>query len=188
QTWESMLGQSIPRPVVIEGDIAQPGLGVSDQDARWVEQNCDTLIHNAASLQFIAASPQSEPYRSNVEGARHVIEFAQQSGIDQFHHVSTAYVAGKRHGLVLESELDVGQEWGNDYELSKVEAETLLREATLPQPPPIFRPGNIRGDCKPGWSTTFHNCYGIAQIAGTIIKQHGEADATGLIDVSIISI
>jgi thioester reductase-like protein len=188
QTWESMLGQSIPRPHVLEGDISQPGLGLSDKDLRWAEQNCEALIHNAASLQFIAASPQSEPYRSNVEGARHVIEFAQQVGIEQFHHVSTAYVAGKRHGLVLESELDVGQEWGNDYELSKVEAEKLVREAKFPKPPTIFRPAIIIGDSKTGWSTTFHNFYVIAQIADTIIKQHGAPDATGLIDVSIISI
>lgn len=188
QTWESMLGQSVPRPVVLEGDISQPGLGLSTEQAKWAAENCDTVIHNAASLQFIAPSKQSEPYRSNVEGVKHVLEFSESIGIEQFHHVSTAYVAGKRTGLVLESELDVGQEWGNDYELSKVEAEQLVRAAKFPKPSTIFRPAIIIGDSQTGWSTTFHNFYVMVQIADTIIKQHGDPDETGLVNVSIVSI
>jgi thioester reductase-like protein len=187
RTWETMLGQTIPRPVVLEGDISQPGLGLSREDRQWAEKHCDTVIHNAASLQFIATSQESEPYRSNVQGVRHVLDFSQEIGVQQFHHVSTAYVAGKRHGLVLESELDVGQEWGNDYELSKVEAERLVREADFPRPSTIFRPAIIIGDSRTGWSTTFHNFYVVVQIADTIITQHGEPDATGQINVSNIS-
>lgn len=188
KSWESMLGESIPRPVVLEGDISEPGLGMSDKDVKWAAENCDALIHNAASLQFIAASKESEPYRSNVEGIKHVIQLSQDIGIQQFHHVSTAYVAGIRHGLVLESELDVGQEWGNDYELSKVEAEKIVRAAKFPRPTTIFRPGIIIGDSQTGFTTTFHNFYVMVQIADTIIKQHGEADGTGQVNVSIVSV
>ena len=188
RTWEQMLGQTIPRPVVLEGDISQPGLGLSEQDATWAAANCDTVIHNAASLQFIAPSKQSEPYRSNVEGVKNVLDFSQEIGIEQFHHVSTAYVAGKRHGLVLESELEVGQEWGNDYELSKVEAENLVREREFPKPSTIFRPAIIIGDSKTGWSTTFHNFYVMVQIADTLIKQHGDPDPTSLVNVAVVSI
>lgn len=187
QTWEAMLGQSVPRPVVLEGDISQPGLGLSHEDLEWARQHCDTLIHNAASLQFVAPSKEGEPYRSNVQGVRHVLDFSSEIGIEQFHHVSTAYVAGKRDGVVTESELDVGQEWGNDYELSKVEAEQLVRAASFPKPPTIFRPAIIIGDSKTGWSTTFHNFYVMVQIADTILKQHGEPDATGAVNVSEIS-
>lgn len=187
QTWEAMLGQSVPRPVVLEGDISQPGLGLSHEDLEWARQHCDTLIHNAASLQFVAPSKEGEPYRSNVQGVRHVLDFSSEIGIEQFHHVSTAYVAGKRDGVVTESELDVGQEWGNDYELSKVEAEQFVRAASFPKPPTIFRPAIIIGDSKTGWSTTFHNFYVMVQIADTILKQHGEPDATGAVNVSEIS-
>ena len=54
---------------------------------------------------------------------QNAIEFCRQAGIRKFFHVSTAYVAGKRLGRVYENELDVGQEYGNCYEESKVEAE-----------------------------------------------------------------
>ena len=68
-----------------------------------------------------------EPYLSNLNGTRNVLEFCSKTDIREFHHVSTAYVCGTRRGRILESELDVGQEHGNDYEISKFESEQLVR-------------------------------------------------------------
>ena len=71
---------------VLEGDISQPGLGLSDEDTAWVKDNCGSLIHNAASLQFISTSQESEPWRSNVQGTKYAIDFCHETNIDQFHH------------------------------------------------------------------------------------------------------
>jgi nucleoside-diphosphate-sugar epimerase len=95
----------------------------------WVAGHCHAVIHNAASLTFEPADRQSEPWLSNLEGTRQVLAVCRRAGIRQLHHVSTAYVAGLREGRILESELDEGQELGNDYERSKLEGEKLVRAA-----------------------------------------------------------
>ncbi|MCA9076478.1 MAG: SDR family oxidoreductase [Planctomycetaceae bacterium] len=187
-TWEEKLGTTLARPRVLEGDISQPGFGLSQQDRDWVKENCGSIIHNAASLQFISTSKESEPWRSNVQGTKYAIDFCHETGIDQFHHVSTSYTCGLRHGRILESELDVGQELGNDYERSKVQAEKMVREAGFSKPPTVFRPAIIVGDSRTGWSTTFHNFYVILQIAETLTRQKAEPDVTGRTNVSDVQL
>ena len=108
---------------MLEGDITEPDLGLDARSMRWVAENCDTMLHNAASLTFQSTSRHSEPWRSNVEGTRHVLDMCRNAGIRRFHHVSTAYVCGLRQGRILESETDVGQKMSNDYEQSKLQAE-----------------------------------------------------------------
>src|SRR5215218_3434178 len=66
--WELELGRSLVRPIVLEGDISEPGLGLSARDLAWVAVNCSSAIHSAASLTFHADEASGEPWRSNVEG------------------------------------------------------------------------------------------------------------------------
>jgi len=169
-TWESMLGRELPRPEVLEGDLTRPWLGLSDGDLDWVENNCDSVLHNAASLTFISTDPEGEPWCSNVHGTQHVLDVCKRTGIHDFHHVSTAYVCGLRTGDVYESELDVGQEWGNDYERSKVQAEQLVRQADFLSPPTVYRPAIIVGDSQTGFTTTFHGFYATLHLAYTLQK------------------
>lgn len=168
--WDDQLGVSLPRPVMLEGDITQPDLGLDANSIRWVAEFCDAVIHNAASLQFHATSSESEPWRSNLEGTRNVLDLCRGTDIRRFHHVSTAYVCGLRHGVVYESELDVGQELSNDYELSKVQAEKLVRAADFLETPTVYRPAIIIGDSQTGYTTTFHGFYAALQLAYTIVR------------------
>src|SRR5262245_56890251 len=48
--WDKQLGRSLPRPIVLEGDISDPDLGLDARGMRWVAENCDAMLHNAASL------------------------------------------------------------------------------------------------------------------------------------------
>ena len=107
--WEQEFGYALPRPPVLEADLCKPDLGLDQGDLNWIAKNCVSVIHNAASLSFEANERTGEPYRSNVDGTRNVLELCQKTGVRQFHHVSTAYVCGLRTGCVLESELDVGR-------------------------------------------------------------------------------
>ena len=168
--WDRHLGKSLPRPVVMEGDIAQPDLGLDAVNIRWAAEYCSAVIHNAASLTFHSTSNEGEPWRSNIEGTRNVLEFCRNTGIRKYHHVSTAYVAGLRQGRVLESELDVGQEFSNDYECSKLRSERLVREADFLDEPTIFRPGIIIGDSQTGMTTTYHGYYAALQLVNTIVR------------------
>src|SRR5579871_2538499 len=100
--WDAELGRSLPRPVVLEGDISEPELGLDAHSLAWVSAHCDTFVNNAASLTFHSTSPESEPWRSNVEGTRHALDLCRRLGIRKFHHVSTAYICGLRSDRILE--------------------------------------------------------------------------------------
>ena len=176
--WDKVLERSLPRPVVLEGDISEPDLGLDARGMRWVAENCDTMLHNAASLTFQSTGPSSEPWRSNVSGARHVLEFCRNSQIRRFHHVSTAYVCGLRSGRILESDLDVGQKMSNDYEQSKLQAEKMVRDSDLFESLTVHRPAIIIGDSQNGYTSTYHGFYALLQAIATL-AQNFETDATG---------
>ncbi len=177
--WDDQLGTPIDRPKVIEGDLCQSDLGMAPQDIQWVAENCDACIHNAASLSFVTTGRDAEPWVSNVDGTRNVLDVCQQAGIRTFHHVSTAYIAGLRNGICREDELDVGQTWGNCYEESKVEAEKMVRSADYLDSVTVHRPGIIVGDAKTGFTNTFHGFYAALQLVHTI-NQQLEPQAAGL--------
>ncbi len=119
-------GPPLPRPVVIEGELGEVDLGLDGGDLRWISRHCRSVIHNAANLTFHSNGRDSEPWLSNLEGTRRILDLCRTAGISQFHYISTAYVCGLRQGRVLETELDVGQTPGNAYEHSKIEAEKLV--------------------------------------------------------------
>ena len=188
RVWEDLLGREMPRPVVLSGDINSPDLGLSTDEIKWASENCDRIIHNAASLSFVSTGRESEPWRSNVAGTETVLDFCQQAGIRNFSHVSTAYVAGMRTGRCLESELDEGQKFANPYEESKVEAEKLVRSAKFIDSLTVFRPAIIIGDSKSGLTFTYHNFYVMVQLAWTISRSMHEMHYSGKIDASNINV
>ncbi|MFQ5731099.1 MAG: SDR family oxidoreductase [Planctomycetaceae bacterium] len=170
--WETEAGRALPRPIVLEGDLSQPDLGLGPRGVQWAARNCRAFMHNAASLTFHAEQGRDgEPYRSNLNGTRNVLEFCEQADLREFHHVSTAYVCGKRLDRVLESELDVGQELGNDYEISKFESERLVRSADFLKSVTVYRPGIIVGDSFTGFTTTFHGFYVPLKLVSTLMKR-----------------
>jgi thioester reductase-like protein len=161
--WEDAAGRALPRPVVLQGELNRPGLGLSDSDRRWLASNCDTVLHNAASMVF-KEDKHGEPFRTNVDGLKSLLEVCQQVGIRRMHHVSTAYICGLRQGQILESEVDLGQQNGNVYERSKLQAEKLVRAAGFEQLT-IYRPASVIGDTRTGFTTSTHGFYLPLQLA-----------------------
>jgi thioester reductase-like protein len=168
--FEAEGGRSLPRPVVLSGDLSQPTAGLDEQSLRWVADHCDSVLHNAASLSFYHDDKTGEPERSNVEGTRRILSLCGETGIRRFHHVSTAYVCGLRSGKCLELELDVGQEFGNDYERSKVAAEKLVRGAEFLESTTFYRPAIIIGDSKTGYTSSFHGFFTPLKVASAIVQ------------------
>lgn len=167
--WERQLGYSLPRPVVLVGDVGAPRLGLTPTQVDWVGRHCGAVIHNAASLTFVERN--GEPQRSNVDGTRHVLDVCRAAGVGRLFHVSTAYICGLRQGRVYEHEVDVGQNLGNAYEVTKLASEQMVRAAPLAEPPTIFRPGIIVGDYHTGYTTTFHGFYTPLAIVHTLATQ-----------------
>ena len=171
QDWELELGKRLPRPRVITADLTQTRCGLSEQDLGWIGRHCSTLLHNAASLSFRGGDRAAEPWLSNVTGAAHVLDVAKLTDIEHFHHVSTAYVCGLRDGTVTEDELDVGQEFGNDYERSKVEAETMIRAARSLTSVTVYRPSIIVGDSHTGFTSTYHGLFAALRLGHTLLTK-----------------
>lgn len=188
RVWDEQFNTRLPRPVVLAGDINTPDLGLSNHEIKWVAEHCDSMLHNAASLSFVSTGRDSEPWRSNVGGTEIVLDFCRQAGIDTFHHVSTAYVAGLRDGRVLETELNVGQAFANPYEESKVEAEEMVRAAEFIRDLTVFRPAIIVGDSQSGLTFTYHNFYVMVQLCYTLCMSMGQTDFTRKINSSAVSI
>ncbi len=166
--WERRTGCLLPRPVVLEGDLCRPDLGLSPLDVRWIARHCHAVLHNAASLTFNGPDRSGEPWRSNVDGTQHLLDLCARCALAQFHHVSTAYVCGLRRGRILETQLDLGQQMSNDYERSKLEAEKRVLAARLPEPPTIYRPSIIIGDSQTAYTSTFHGFYAMVKFSHTL--------------------
>jgi len=178
QLWETRLETTLPRPLCIEADITKEGLGISPEDNDWINRHCSRMIHSAASLQFREETSTGEPYRTNVEGTRNVIRWLAQSRIRGLHYISTAYVCGRRDDLVMEDELDTGQEFRNDYERSKFQAEKMVREASFLDQLTVYRPVVITGDSETGYTSTYHGSYLYMKLAA-LLARNTDADENG---------
>ncbi len=121
-------------------------------------------------MKFHADDAEGEPFLTNVVGTANLLAVCQASGIRHFHHVSTAYVCGLRTGRILESEFDLGQTCGNDYERSKMAAEKQIREAPFLDSATFYRPASVLGDSVTGYTTNFHGFYAPLQVLYSMAK------------------
>ena len=176
QMWDEQLGEPQRRPVCLEGDITQPLIGLSEDDLAWVQEHCGEMLHCAASLVFNELN--GEPYRTNVEGTRHTLDLCTEANIDVMHYISTAYVCGRQEELVMEDQFDVGQEFRNDYENSKFQAERLVREHAGFNSLTIYRPVVITGDAVTGYTSTYHGTYLYMKVA-KVLATNLDADEDG---------
>lgn len=168
--WEAELGKPLPRPVCLEGDISLPGLGLSTEARQWVGKNCQRVLHNAASLTFFGKNRKHEPWLSNLTGTGNVLDFCRETGVRELHYMSTAYVCGQRPGTILETDLDHGQEFRNDYEQCKFEAEKLVRGAGHLDSLTVYRPAIIVGDSRTGYTNTYHGLYSYLHFAWLFLQ------------------
>jgi nucleoside-diphosphate-sugar epimerase len=176
--WESELDPDLPRPVCLEGDITAANLGLNAEDRLWVADRCRSVLHNAASLTFFGKDRSQDPWLSNLTGTANVLEFCRQTKLRELHYISTAYVCGRTSGTIWEVDLDRGQEFRNDYEHCKCEAEKLVRAASFLDRPTIYRPAVIVGDSRTGYTATYHALYTYLHFAWTLC-QHARRDEAG---------
>ena len=168
--WDRLEGRYLPRPVVLSGNLSSPGIGLSREERLWIKNNCHTVLHNAASLSFTTGGPRTEePWLGNVGGTTTLTALARELGIPRFHHVSTAYVCGLRTGTIYETENNLGQKFGNDYEESKLEAENIVRAAGFPETPTFFRPAIIVGDSRTSFTSTYHGFYTPLRVMASLV-------------------
>jgi len=149
----SRLGIRADRVTPVLGDLRSPGCGL-DRDARlWLRHRVTAVVHAAADIMF--AHPLAEARATNVAGVRHLVELVSDwPWARRIAHVSTAYVAGRRGGRILETDAPHPGPWVNPYEQTKAEGEALIRATDREWV--ILRSGYIACDTPAGQVSQFN--------------------------------
>jgi HAD superfamily hydrolase (TIGR01490 family) len=110
------------RVTVIEGDL----------DSITLPADLDVVIHGASAVSF--DPPVDEAFRTNVAGVAALYEgLAAVGSSPHVVHVSTAYVAGTRKGLVAESALDHEVDWRLELEMALAARADVERDSRRPE-------------------------------------------------------
>ena len=121
-----------------------------------------TEIYHFAAIYDLAV-PRHLGMRVNVDGTRHVLDFAERCrALRRFEYVSTCYISGYYSGVFRETDLDVGQRFNNFYEETKFLAEVEVQKRTG-LPVTVYRPSVVVGDSATGVTEKFDGPYFVMQ-------------------------
>jgi NAD(P)-dependent dehydrogenase (short-subunit alcohol dehydrogenase family) len=136
------------RVVGIVGDLSQPGLGISDEDVERLRGEIDHLFHLAAIYDLTADAASQNV--ANVEGTRHMVQFAEDVEAGRVHMVSSIAAAGLYKGVWREDMFEEAEDLDNHpYFRTKHDSEGIVRtECTRPWR--IYRPGIVVGNSETG--------------------------------------
>lgn len=147
---------------IIEGDITRDSLGISPAELDALRAEATMIFHLAAIYDL--AVERELAMRVNVEGTRRVNEFARAlKNLRRYHYVSTCYVAGRRTGLILETELRHNAGFRNHYEETKYLAELEVDALKAELPLTIHRPSVVCGDSQTGETAKYDGIYYLIQ-------------------------
>ena len=166
---------------VLEGDISERGLGLTDDQLDRLRSEVKIAYHLAAIYDL--AVPLETAQRVNVDGTGNVLELcAGCKKLERLNYVSTAYVAGDRKGVVYEHELALGQGFKNHYESTKFQAELWVRDAMSRVPVTIYRPAIVVGDSQTGDTQKFDGPYYMLRTISRTMRMGGRIPQFGASD------
>ena len=144
--------------IPVPGDITKEGLGISEDRARELGNLITHVVHTAAETGITRS--RDDLFRINLTGTENVLAFSgkirEGRGPVRFLHVSTAYVAGRRKGKILETD-EPAETFSSYYEEAKAKAEQLVKNSGLPYT--IVRPAMIVGNSVTGRVRKFDTIY-----------------------------
>jgi long-chain acyl-CoA synthetase len=128
--------------VPLVGVLTRPGLGLDRHTRRELRRRVGLVVHAAADTCFSRSLSRARAV--NRDGTARVLDLWDGGAeLRRFVHVSTAFVAGCRTGVIREDDRPA-EAWVNAYERSKTEAEALVRGSGAPWV--IARPSTIACD------------------------------------------
>ncbi len=147
---------------LIEGDITKANLDMSADDFSILQSETTDIFHLAAAYDLAVAKDAA--FRVNLEGTKNVNEFVRSvRDLKRYNYISTCYVAGKRLGRILETELDHNAGFRNFYEETKYLAECEVEKLKADLPITIFRPSVVVGDSETGETAKYDGIYFLIQ-------------------------
>lgn len=184
--WHGLEAGPRGRLEVLEGDILDPGWAAEAAELGGPGR-FDEIVHCASSTAF-AERKRAEIEAANIGGLRNVLDFAVRSGCLFFHHVSTAYAAGRRAGRCPEDWVEAGP-FTNVYEETKASGEILARDVCRREGIRlnVYRPSIVTGDSRTGRTLRFNALYFPVKAAVFLrdiyladIRERGGKRASGL--------
>jgi len=151
-------GTPLENFALMAGDITQNGLGIADEDLETIRSETTDIFHLAAVYDL--AVEKDLATRVNLEGTKNINDFARSvENLNRYNYVSTCYVAGKRKGKILESELEHDAGFRNYYEETKYLAEREVENLKEELPVTIYRPSVVVGDSQTGETAKYDGIY-----------------------------
>ncbi len=147
----------VDRIVLVEGDITVAGLGLEDPGGLTA---ATTEVWHLAAVYDLSV-PRDVGMRINVDGTRHVLDFAERvTNLRRVQYVSTCYVSGRYAGPFAETDLDKGQSFNNHYEETKFLAEVDVADRMAGGlPASVYRPAIVVGDSTTGITQKYDGPY-----------------------------
>ena len=132
---------------IVVGDLSEPRLGISDADLERLEGEVGHLFHLAA-IYDMTADAESQRV-ANVEGTRHMVEFAEIVEAGRAHMVSSIAAAGLYRGTWREDMFDEAQDLDTHaYFRTKHESEGVVR-TECERPWRVYRPASSSATRRP---------------------------------------
>jgi len=158
ETISTNSGTPIENFAIVEGDITKDDLGIESDDLDVIREEVTDVFHLAAVYDLAVAKELA--HRVNLEGTRNVNEFARSlRRLNRYNYISTCYVAGRRKGHILETELEHNAGFRNHYEETKYLAELEVEKLKGEVPLTIFRPSVVVGDARTGETAKYDGIY-----------------------------
>jgi len=147
---------------LIEGDITDRNLGISDDDLGTIREETTDVFHLAAAYDL--AVDRETATHVNLEGTKNVNELCRSlPSLRRYNYISTCYVAGRRKGRILETDLEHHAGFRNFYEETKYLAELEVEKLKHDLPVTIFRPSVVVGDSETGETVKYDGIYYLIQ-------------------------
>ena len=145
---------------LVEGDITLENLGIDGKDLPIIQSETTDVYHLAAIYDL--GVEKNLAFRVNVEGTRNVNDFVRKlPNLRRYNYISTCYVAGKRTGEILETELEHDAGFRNFYEETKYLAEMEVENLKEELPITIYRPSVVVGDSETGETAKYDGIYSL---------------------------
>jgi NAD(P)-dependent dehydrogenase (short-subunit alcohol dehydrogenase family) len=140
-------GTTKARAIPVYGDLTAKKLGVSADDVKKLKGQVDHVYHLAA-VYDLSADEESQ-VQVNIEGTRHVVEFAKAIDAGHLHHVSSIAAAGLYEGVFREDMFEEAENLEHPYFMTKHESEKIVRKESK-VPWTVYRPALVVGDSQTG--------------------------------------
>ncbi len=141
-------GVTKARAKPVFGDLTTKKLGVAADAIKALKDAGIASVYHLAAVYDLAADEASQ-VQVNIEGTRHVVEFAKAIGAGHLHHVSSIAAAGLYEGVFREDMFDEAEGLDHPYFMTKHESEKIVRKESK-VPWTVYRPALVVGDSTTG--------------------------------------